>query len=136
MSELVPEELVPLFTDDELINLRSIKLTNGNDILACILSSDTQIMIVKRPCLVVRIVSEDGHSTTILTKWQAFSEGEVHVVNTHAVVSYCKITTEMLEFYLQSVKHQISDEIKAKEPIVGSEWPEWMNQPLAKHQVN
>ena len=53
----MPEQ-IEILSKEELQNLRSIKLINGNDILACILSVENNMMMVKRPCQVFHIVNQ------------------------------------------------------------------------------
>jgi hypothetical protein len=129
----MPEEPKPLFTEEELYNVRAIKLSNGNDIVACILASDPDKMIVKRPCQLMHI-SENGTISLILTKWQTNSLGDTHVINSSSVVSYCKINENMLQFYIESVQRQITDEITPKPSK--SIWPDWMDKPLTKNLIN
>ena len=80
-EQAAPAEPKPLFTEDELYNLRAIKLNNGHDILACILGTDPEYMVVKRPCQVFRMVENDGSITVVLSKWQPFSIGDKHIIN-------------------------------------------------------
>jgi len=135
-EQSAPAEPKPLFTEDELYNLRVIKINNGNDILACILGIDPEHMIVKRPCQVFRMIENNGSVTVVLSKWQPFSVGDNHIINRTSVVTYCKINDEMKEFYITSVKKQIEDENKPKKSIIGQDWPEWMDQPLNKSKIN
>ena len=131
----MPEQ-IEILSKEELQNLRSIKLINGNDILACILSVENNMMMVKRPCQVFHIVNQqDGSSTIILSKWQAFAENDIHIIQLPAVVSYCRITADFTEYYKRSVTNQIIDENKVKEPPKDI-WPEWMNLPLNRTQMN
>ena len=126
----------PLFTDDELYNLRAIKLSNGNDILACIVFTDDKHMIVKRPCQILQMGNSNGTITMMLAKWQPFSDGELQVINVSTVVTHCRINKEMMMFYIKSVINQIQDENSTKESIKGKTWPNWMDQPLTKAQIN
>jgi len=126
----------PLFTDEELYNIRSIKLNNGETMLACILCTDAEHMIVKRPCQVQKINGDDGSVAMVLTKWQPFSVDPNHVIFKQSLVSYCKINQAMIDFYILAVQNQINEENSSKEPIVGKEWPEWMDSPLSKTQLN
>ena len=132
-EELVPSEMKPLFTEDELHNLRSIKLSNGNDILACILALDEKTLVVKRPCQVLKMVNEDN-AIVVLTKWQQFSVSENHVINSNAIVSYCKVSPEMEQYYIQNVKQQLAVEAHSKEPSIEYAWPEWTDKPI-KQQI-
>jgi hypothetical protein len=132
----VPSEMKPLFTEEELYNLRSIKLSNGQDIIGCILSLDEKNVIVKRPCLLFNLIDNAGNTKVVLTKWQTFSISENHVINFNAVVSYCKVMPEMIEYYLTNVKQQVAYEsTPKKETPVEYVWPEWMDK-VTKQQIN
>ena len=120
----------PLFTDDELHNLRAIKMANGNDILACIVATDPDHMVVKHPCQILRMVREDGNVQVILSKWTPFSVGETYIVMSRSVVTYCKVNPDMKEFYITSVKSQLEDSSESTQ-----KWPEWMDHPI-KTQIN
>jgi hypothetical protein len=135
-EELVPSEMKPLFTEEELYNLRSIKLSNGQDIIGCILSLDEKNVIIKRPCQLLNIVDGNGNTKVLLTKWQTFSISENHVINFNAVVSYCKVMPEMIEYYLTNVKQQVAYESSPKKEIpIEYVWPKWMDKPT-KNQIN
>jgi hypothetical protein len=137
----MPEELVttatepiPIFTQDELHNLRAIKLTNGNDILACILGTDEKTLIVKRPCLIIRTIESNGIMNFILAKWQPFSTHDIHLINQSSIVTYCKVTSNFMEFYINSIKRQIQEETQPNKPEFV--WPSWMDSKLESKQIN
>jgi hypothetical protein len=136
--EPVPENttatIEPIFTEDELMNLRSIKLMNGDNILACILAIDENKLIIKRPCQKIVFMGEDNSTKLLLTKWQSHALNENHTIMAHAIVGYCMVTLDMIEFYIKSVQQQIIDECKQKEPV--SPFPSWMDLPLNKSQIN
>jgi|ERR1017187_7243870 hypothetical protein len=135
IEQVALAEPKPFFTDEELYNLRAIKLNNGQDILACILATDPEHMIVKRPCQIFRVVQNDGNITIILAKWQPYSIGDNHIINRFSIVTYCKINDEMKEFYLQCVLKQLEDETTPKITF-NPAWPDWMDQPIDKLRIN
>jgi hypothetical protein len=118
----------PYFSDDELYNVRSIKLTNGNDIIAVILYVDEQTVIVKRPCQVIRMMTENGIYTTV-GKWIPYAAFEQQfVINRDTVINYAKIESEMFGHYLSAVRGQINEECKVEDSTTYT-WPDWMDHP-------
>jgi hypothetical protein len=131
----MPEEIVepetPLFTEEELGNIRSIKLNNGNDILAVILSTDTTLMVVKRPCIIMKLVTDETAISYMLVKWQPYSLSENHIIYINSIVSYCRVNADFMEFYVKSVQNQINEENKT----TAYQWPKWMDK-VDKSKVN
>lgn len=118
----------PLFSEEEIINLRAIKLNNGHDILGVIVATDDEHIFVRRPCQIFRQANGDGTAHIMLLKWQPFSNSEVHVVNKTSFVTYCRVNPDIFEFYTKSVISQIEEENKAGD-LSGIVWPEWMDNP-------
>lgn len=138
VEEAAPAGPQPLLTDEELANVRAIKLTNGEDIIAAILAFNPHILIVKRPAKVIRIANENGTVACVLMKWQAFSNDETHTITMNNVVSYSKITQEMLDYYMKSVAQQMEEEQRgemAADALASYQWPAWMDSPT-KTQIN
>ncbi len=132
-EEPIPEQQ-PLFSNEELYNLRVLKLSNGEELLAVILASMPEDMLVRRPCQIYRLPGIDGNIVIVLAKWQAFSNEEKHSIKQAHIISFSKITDEMKAFYIKTVIIQMQEENKILEPA--SVWPEWMDKPLTPNQRN
>lgn len=123
----------PLFSDSEIHNIRAIKLTNGEDVLTVIEAITPAVMVVRRPCKLLRIPSEDGTAAIILLKWHIFSAEETSIIQMSAIVSYSKVTADMVDFFKKSVVKQLIEENAASTPPGARdfEWPEWMDEQIA-----
>jgi hypothetical protein len=122
-----PEGPKPLFSDEELKNLRAIKLISGEDILAIVYSSSNpEAILTKRPCKVIRIVNENGSGNIILLKWHVFSNQELIPIMKHSLISFSKVTDSMKDFYIESVVKQISEELE--ESSKAYKWPDWLDE--------
>ncbi len=60
------DNAVQTFTDAEILNIRNIKLTNGDDIIGVILSYSDQVMVIKRPSKIVNVQRDESIGNHIL----------------------------------------------------------------------
>jgi hypothetical protein len=123
----------PLFSDSEIHNIRAIKLSNGEDILTIIEAINPTVMVVRRPCKILRLPQEDGTAMIVLLKWHTFSAEETAVVQMSSIVSYSKVTPDMMAFFKTSVVKQMIEENESSIPAGAKEfvWPEWMDTEIA-----
>jgi hypothetical protein len=138
MNEEITNEilnLLPCFTEDELHNLRAIKLNNGNDIIGCILTIDSEKLIVKRPCQIFRISDEHNNVSLLLTKWQPFSDDINFVISKISLVTYCKVNDYMKESYIDTIQKQIEDDNIPK-TINDFGWPARIGQSIDLSKIN
>ena len=110
-------------TEIELQNLRSIKLSNGQDILGIILGADkkpdapiSDYIIVKHPFKIMSLMSED-RSVYLLVPFQPFSDNVNHIINVQSLVALCTISEEAKKLYLKSIEAKL----KGKQ----IPWPTW-----------
>ena len=126
----VAQEPEVLFSEEEITNIRVIKLMTGEDIIGCIHAFNSNVMIVRRPCKITNIVTKEGNNAVILLKWHAFSTEETHAIQMSAIVSVATVTGSMVKFFVNSTQKQIALE-KEGDLVVETpgefEWPSWMN---------
>jgi hypothetical protein len=125
-----------MFSDEEMANLRVIKLNNGEELMAVILAMDDKHMLVRRPCKISRIATDvEGNVAILLLKWQPFSDQEKHAIVADQVLSYARVTETVAAFYLKSVMNQIHEELQESLPE-GFEWPQWMDDKIPSAKLN
>lgn len=113
----------PIFDDIDLLNVRHIKLANGEDILGVIKASDSQLLLVKYATKVVRVQQKDGSVTLLLMKWMAFSDDELTLINMGNVISYSKVSPKIVEFFKSGIEKMLSKDFD--EPFEDDEWVDY-----------
>lgn len=128
------------FTDDEIENIRIIKLGTGEDIIGSLKGYSDKMLVVKRPSKIVTVQQDNGRVAVVIIKWQPFSNDPQHGINIPHVVSFSNLKTTLVDFYVRTVKSQIEEEnMKESEFVEPNEediWPEWMKKELSKTQIN
>ena len=86
-------------------DLKVIKLSTGEDIITKLKVSDQDFLEAKDP-LKVKLYSEDNdnHESMGLSRWMAFSEDNICIINKSSIISMCDASEHVEKFYMYCMK--------------------------------
>ena len=138
----------PLFTEDELLNVRSLKLANGEDLVAVVVGYNDNCYVLRHPCRIVKVITDPQSfsSISICSKWNSYTYDYTQTISKPHVISIANLACTDLEFYIRTVSkyclednqeiHKFLNKCEAIENGYSDyEWPKWMDKPSSL-QVN
>ena len=86
-------------------DLKVIKLSTGEDIITKLKVSDQDFLEAKDP-LKVKLYSEDNdnHESMGLSRWMAFREDNICIINKSSIISMCDASEHVEKFYMYCMK--------------------------------
>lgn len=88
--------------DIEDLNIRHIKLTSGDEVIALIAGIDTtnQLVHVERP-MAIHSTIENDKEKYYLTDWMPVSKSNIAHISSMHIIAQTEVTTDMKENYIR-----------------------------------
>ena len=98
------------------MDVQHIKLSDGNELVGYINSTEGAMIIVERPMMINLIQTVNGHDTYFFTKYMPFAKSNIIKLNSRNVISASEVRNEIKEKYIQAaLKTEIVDEYDDEE---------------------
>lgn len=97
-------------------NIQHMRLINGEEIVADILTETEYSVVVDNPMMVEERKDENG-SSLILTKYIPFSKNKVCELNKSHIITFNQLHPELIRYYYNSLKFNDKSEMKMVEEI-------------------
>jgi hypothetical protein len=84
------------------MDVQHIKLTDGNEIIGYINSTDKAIILMERPMILNLAMTTNGNDTYYFTKYFPFAKSNIVKINSRNVVSASEVRSDIKEKYIQA----------------------------------
>jgi hypothetical protein len=93
------------------MDVQHIKLSDGNELVGYINSTEGAMIIVERPMTINLVQTTNGYDTYFFTKYMPFAKSNIVKLNSRNVVAASEVRNEIKEKYIQAaLKTEITDE--------------------------